>query len=213
MKITKYGHCCLLLEVFGLRVLTDPGIWSQGFRELTDINLILITHEHKDHLHIEGVQEILHNNPEAEVVTNASVGKILEENGIVYTLIEDKASITRDEVLVEAFAGAHSEIFQDFGLVENTGYLIDERFFYSGDSYTKIDKPVEILALPVAGPWCKSADALRFALEIKPKWVLPVHDAVLNDEGLKLVYGLFENQLKTKGIEFKPLKNFEASDF
>ncbi len=213
MKITKYGHCCLLLEVSGLRILTDPGIWSSGFAELTDINLILITHEHQDHLHIEGVRDIVNNNPKAEIVANASVGKILEEGGLTYTLIEDQTAITRVGVLIEAFSGPHAEIFQDFGLVENTGYLIDGHFFYPGDSYIIPNKPVEILALPVAGPWCKSADALRYALEINPKRVLPVHDAILNDEGIKLVYGLFETQLKAKGIEFKPIRNFLPTDF
>ena len=37
MKITKYGHCCLLIEVENKRVLTDPGAFSDGFQDLTDI--------------------------------------------------------------------------------------------------------------------------------------------------------------------------------
>jgi len=28
MKITKLGHCCLLIETKGKRVLTDPGSYT-----------------------------------------------------------------------------------------------------------------------------------------------------------------------------------------
>jgi len=38
---------------------------------------------------------------------------------------------------------------------------------------------VEILALPVAGPWMKISEAIDYALEIKPKVVFPVHDGAL----------------------------------
>ncbi|MBI2052837.1 MAG: MBL fold metallo-hydrolase, partial [Candidatus Ryanbacteria bacterium] len=28
MKITKFGHCCLLIKENGVRILTDPGTYS-----------------------------------------------------------------------------------------------------------------------------------------------------------------------------------------
>jgi len=213
MKVTKYGHCSLLLEIEGLRILTDPGIWSRDFDDLAEIDIVLISHEHQDHLHVESVQTILKNNPAAEVITNASVGKILEEHGIVHTILEGRGNTNRAGVLIEAFDGPHATIFGAFGLVKNTGYFIANKFFYPGDAYTEPDKPVSILALPIAGPWCKAEDALNYAVSIKPDQAFPVHDAILNKEGINLVHGLFENVLKSKGIIFTSLKEGESKDF
>ncbi|HZX00938.1 MAG TPA: MBL fold metallo-hydrolase, partial [Candidatus Paceibacterota bacterium] len=64
MKVTKFGHCCLLIEENGLRVLTDPGVYSEAQNEVTGINVVLITHEHQDHFHLDSMREIIKNNPE-----------------------------------------------------------------------------------------------------------------------------------------------------
>jgi hypothetical protein len=37
MKITKYGHACLLVEEGGARFLLDPGSYSSGFEGLADL--------------------------------------------------------------------------------------------------------------------------------------------------------------------------------
>ncbi|OGG85551.1 hypothetical protein A2392_02135 [Candidatus Kaiserbacteria bacterium RIFOXYB1_FULL_46_14] len=213
MRVTKYGHCCLLVEIDGLRVLTDPGIWSRNFADLTNIDVVLITHEHQDHLHVESVQAILKNNPSAEIITNGSVGKILEEHSIVHTVLEGRDTANRAEVAIEAFDGPHATIFEKFGLVQNTGYFIANQFFYPGDAYIEPNMTVAVLALPVAGPWCKAEDALNYAIAVKPNKAFPVHDAVLGENGINLVHGLFENVLKTKGVIFESLKEGESKEF
>ena len=38
MNITKLGHCCLLIEEKGLRILTDPGAYSTGQNEIKNID-------------------------------------------------------------------------------------------------------------------------------------------------------------------------------
>jgi L-ascorbate metabolism protein UlaG (beta-lactamase superfamily) len=54
MKITKYGHCCLLIEERGIRILTDPGAFTANIHSsLTGIDVILYTHEHADHYHLD----------------------------------------------------------------------------------------------------------------------------------------------------------------
>lgn len=169
MKITKFGQCCLLIEEAGKRILTDPGRFSVSQNEVRDLDLILITHEHADHLHSDSLKVILANNPGVEVVTNSGVGKVLDELGITYQILEGKGTDEKAGMKIEAFDGKHAEIYQEFGQVQNTGYFIAEQLFYPGDAYTNPGKAVEILALPVAGPWCRSADAIAYAIEIKPK--------------------------------------------
>ncbi len=82
MQITKIGHCCLLIKTETATILTDPGGFTTGQNELTGIDIVLITHEHGDHIHIDSLFSILKNNPEAVVVTNTGVGKHLELAGI-----------------------------------------------------------------------------------------------------------------------------------
>ncbi|MAZ56331.1 hypothetical protein CL653_00875 [bacterium] len=213
MTITKFGQCCLLIEINGKRVLTDPGRFSREQDELMDLDLILITHEHADHLHAESLQAILKNNPEAIVVTNSGVGEVLAKLEIEYTLLEDKESAELAGLYIEAYDGQHVEIFADYGQVQNTGYFVAEELFCPGDAYTNPEKEVPVLALPVSGPWCSSAEAMAYAIDINPGKAFPVHDYVLNEEGTSLIHGMFETILKEQDVEFISLKNNETKDF
>lgn len=93
------------------------------------------------------------------------------------------------------------------------GYFIAGELFYPGDAYTNPEKEVLVLALPVAGPWCKASDSIKYAKKIKPSKAFPVHDAVLNADGITLTHGLFSGQLAAANIEFVALKNGESADF
>jgi L-ascorbate metabolism protein UlaG (beta-lactamase superfamily) len=213
MKITKFGHCCLLIETGGARIITDPGSFSVTQNQEKNIAIVLITHEHGDHFHVESVKEIIKNNPAVVIVTNSAVGKLLSEKNIAHTVLEKKDSKKISGVLIEAFDGKHEEIFEDFGQVQNTGYLIDGKLFYPGDSFCEPQKAVDTLALPVAGPWCKISDAIRYALRVNPKKVFPVHDAVVKDEALAFFHKIPEIALGKKGIKFVSLSAGHVEEF
>lgn len=176
MKITKYGHCCLLLEPKGVRILTDPGSYTTQQNEVTDLAAVLITHEHTDHLHVDSVQAIVKNNPQVVVLTNASVGKILDAATIPHKVIESGTSIEVLGVTIEAFDAPHAEIYRTLPIVPNTAFMIDGQLFYPGDALMNPKRKVDILALPIAGPWVKISEAIDYALEIKPRVCFPVHD-------------------------------------
>ncbi len=203
MKITKFGHCCLLIEEQGVRILTDPGSYSTAQTEVTNINIVLITHEHGDHFHVESLKILLKNNPQAKVITNKAVGKYLDSEGIQYQTLEDGENVTINEILFEGFGKDHAIVYKVVP-VENTGYFINNKFFYPGDSFTNPNKPVEILALPVAGPWMKLSEAIDYALNVKAKITFPVHDGILRDTTLGSYMPskiLGENQLKFEVLE------------
>lgn len=212
MKITKYGHCCLLIETGERRILTDPGGFSHGFTELTELDLILITHEHPDHLHTDSLKALLENNPSASVVCNASVGKIIAEQGISFRELPDQKVITVAGITLKAYDGPHVEIIGDYGLVQNTGFLVDQAFFYPGDAYTVPDESVNLLALPVAGPWCKVSEAIQYALAVQPDTAIPVHDAGLSEEGKSVTYPHFHRELNAAHITFVELSETETID-
>ncbi|MES2622987.1 MAG: MBL fold metallo-hydrolase [Patescibacteria group bacterium] len=213
MKIKKIGHCCLLIETNGLIILTDPGVFTVAQNSITGIDIVLITHEHGDHLHTGSVQEIIKNNPHVQIITNTGVGKKLDGVGVAYTLVEGVNTIDVKNVLIEAFDGKHEEIFEEIGQVQNTGYFIDGKLFYPGDSYSNPGKKVDVLALPVGGPWCKIPDALRYCIEINPRVAFPVHDGLVKGELVKGTYVNPTAVLKEKGIEFVGLVDGEERDF
>ncbi len=212
MKITKIGHCCLVIEEAGAKIMTDPGGFSTGQESVTGLDAVIITHEHADHLHVESLQTVIKNNPNAVVITNSSVAKILAEKGIAATVIEGAAASAVKGVAIEALDAKHEEIFGDLGQVQNTGYFIG-KLFYPGDAFPQISKPVEVLALPVAGPWCRIRDAIQFALAVKPKVAFPVHDGMLQIDKLGAFHGAPSKVLPENGIAFTPLKAGETAEF
>lgn len=204
MKITKYGHCCLLIEDKGVRIITDPGVYSTGFEDLTDIDLILISHEHADHIHTDSLKKLLTLNPNAQVVTNLSVGELLKNAEMLFKTVENGQSYTYKDVLIESFDAPHALVHKSIPQVQNTAYFISERLFYPGDAFINPSKPVEILALPVAGPWLKLSDAIDYGLEINPKHCFPVHDGNLKEAGT--AHALPGKVLGQAGIKFVVLE-------
>ena len=93
MKITKYGHACLLVEEGGgASLLIDPGSMSI-LPALSKLDAILITHEHGDHFDIEKIKTIRAEHPEVQILTQVSVGKILDAEGIVRFIPDVRAIV------------------------------------------------------------------------------------------------------------------------
>lgn len=168
----------MLVEVGKTRVLLDPGNYNEA-PDVEEIDALLLTHEHADHCHIESVKTVLEKNPRMRVITHQGVGKILDDAGIPYELIGDGDRTDVSGVSVQSFGSTHACIHDDLPPVQNTGFLLDEKFFYPGDALHDPGKLVEILALPIAGPWVKLGEAIEYAKAIKPKFVFPVHDGML----------------------------------
>lgn len=211
MKITKYGHCCLLIEEDGLRILIDPGSYSTLPDGLDSIDLVLVTHEHQDHLHVDSLKAVLKGNPEVKVITNKSVSSLLEKEGIAHQLIEEGQKITEKDVLVEAFGKEHAVLYPTIQVTENTGFFIAGRLFYPGDALTNPGREVEILAAPVAGPWLKLSEAIDYISDVKPKVCFPVHDGILKNPGM--AHRIPITVLEPRGIKFEILEQGREYEF
>ncbi len=183
MKITKFGHCCLLIEDKGKRILVDPGSYTTEQNTVKNIDFILITHEHQDHFHLDSLKQVLKNNPEAKIITNNGVGTLLAKENIDFILIEHGQSFDADGVSIEGFGEKHAYIRPGVPQADNTGYFIANRFFYPGDAFTNPNKAIDMLALPVAGPWLKISDVIEYVELLKPKNCFPVHDGMMNEFG------------------------------
>src|SRR4051812_15265297 len=95
MKISKHLHSCLLIEENGKTVLIDPGIFTYQEKaletdKLSNLDYILITHEHPDHMHVPFIKELMEKFPKAQIISNPSIEKILGEDKItVHTDLSD----------------------------------------------------------------------------------------------------------------------------
>jgi len=205
MKITKLGHCCMVVEQNGARILTDPGAWTTAQNDVRAIDAVLITHEHTDHLHVDSLKEVLRNNPQAVVFTNVGVAKILKKEGIAFQLLEHQQTAQIKGVSLEGHGEKHADIYPTVPSVVNTGYLVADRFFYPGDALYVPGKPVKILALPVAGPWVKIAEAIEYAKSVRPQLCFPVHDGMLKITGP--FHLLPEKILPSQGIQFTVIQD------
>jgi L-ascorbate metabolism protein UlaG (beta-lactamase superfamily) len=177
MKITKLGHCCLLIETKGKRILTDPGSYTiEAHSKLENIDFVLFTHEHQDHYHSESLKAILKNNPQAVVFSNNSVSELLTQESVAHTKIDHNQDFDLQGIPVLGFGEKHAQMHSSIPLSSNLGFFIDNKLWYPGDAFTNFEKKVEILALPVSGPWMKLSEAIDYALLIKPIVAFPVHD-------------------------------------
>ncbi|MFA5987298.1 MAG: MBL fold metallo-hydrolase [Candidatus Paceibacterota bacterium] len=208
MKITKIGHCCLLIETEGKKVLTDPGAFTSEQDAVTGIDLVLITHEHNDHLHIGSLKQVVKNNPKAKIITNSGVSKILIAENILHTQLE--SGVDSSVVSLEAFPSKHEEIFEEIGQVENTSFILDGKLLIPGDSYFVPPKAVAILALPVAGPWARVSEVARYALAVKPKLAFPIHDGMLRADRTGANYRVPGMVLEQNDIKFVPIFSGEV---
>ncbi len=210
MKITKFGHCCLVLEEKGVKILTDPGMFTTAQNEATGIDAVLITHEHADHFHVESLKTVLAHNPTATVITNSAVGALLEKEGIAHLVVGDGEQAEVKGVKIEGAGKEHGKIYGDLPTVENTGYMVAEKFFFPGDNLYNPKRPVDILALPVAGPWLKMSEVIDYAKEVKPRVAFPVHDGF---KPLTVWQKWPADILPTFGIEFVVIGDGETHEF
>ena len=159
MKITKYIHSCLLIEKGSDKILFDPGLFTfaEGLvkpSEFQDIEAIIITHKHPDHIDGDSLKEILENNENAVVLANSDIEKMLAEKDIEAELFESGERAVGSFV-IKAIDAPHEKILAD-ELPKNTAYIVDAQILHPGDSYSKNlyeRKGMPILCLPTMAPW------------------------------------------------------------
>ncbi len=103
LRVTWLGHSTVLLEIDGVRLLTDP-VWGEraspfafagpkrfhrpplGLSELPDVDAVLLSHDHYDHLCADTVRRLARGASRGfsgRFVTALGVGARLEELGVL----------------------------------------------------------------------------------------------------------------------------------
>ncbi|MES2279631.1 MAG: MBL fold metallo-hydrolase [Bacteroidota bacterium] len=204
MKISKYLHSCLVFEKGGFKLLIDPGTFSfaEGFidaHEFSDVDAIIITHIHPDHLDKENLAKIVELSG-AKVYT---VPQVSEELNKIEIKSEPIPTLIGPFVL-ELIPVTHEAIL-DNPLPEMMGMLIDGKVLHPVDSFDgKLLKyrGVELLLLPIMAPFTNEITVAAFADQMKPKRILPVHDGFAKPFFLKQRYANYKRHFERQGILF-----------
>jgi L-ascorbate metabolism protein UlaG (beta-lactamase superfamily) len=210
MKLTKFSHACVRLERDGGVLVIDPGGFSER-AALDGVDAILITHEHQDHLDVDGVADAIGTRPAARIYTNSAVAKQLTDLGDVVTTVESGESFSAAGFGVRAYGAWHAVIHPDLPPVPNLGFLVDESIYHPGDSF---DVPegasVDTLFVPVTAPWLKASEAIDFVRAVKPRHAYALHDAL----GTDLAFGLLHRLLNgLSGAEYSRLTPGATIDY
>src|SRR5919202_4940669 len=87
VQIVHLGQSCVLVETGAARLLLDPGVYSTGFAELTELDAILVTHQHPDHLDLERLPALLAANPAAGLLVDAGSAPMLVDAGLPHRVV------------------------------------------------------------------------------------------------------------------------------
>lgn len=201
MKITKFVHSCLLVEMpepINRTALFDPGTMSESALDVDSLEYlddILITHIHADHMSVDLIKQLVAKFPEVRITAPADAVEALKNEGIT------ASSQPPEGVII--FEAPHEKL-EPFMMAEppdELGYHYLELLSDPGDSHS-FSETKEILALPIQAPWGSTRRAVELALELKPKYVIPIHDWHWSDDARRASYNNLEKIFADNGITF-----------
>jgi L-ascorbate metabolism protein UlaG (beta-lactamase superfamily) len=200
LKITKFVHSCVLVETTEKVALFDPGAMSAeavSAASFERLDLILITHIHADHYNPELIKQLVLRFPQVRITTNKEVKADLATHGITAS---DQAPDG-----VKFFDSPHESVQPLFPQPEERGFHFQDQFTHPGDCHS-FKETKAVLALPMTGPWGSTIRAINLAFELKPKYVVPIHDWHWREEARLDTYSMYEHFLGEKGITFLKLE-------
>ena len=197
--IRYLGHSTVLIEIDGVSILTDPLLADRlGFLhrhtdavahliEDVDIDVVLISHAHHDHLHLPSLR-LLRGRP--RLVVPRGLGRVASGSG--HEVLEVGAGERFDVggLGIEAIRADHDGRRRPFGpTAEALGYRIagTSRVYFAGDTdlCTEMDGlkgSVDVALLPIWGwgPRLGSGHldpgrAAEAVTRIRPRIAVPIH--------------------------------------
>jgi L-ascorbate metabolism protein UlaG (beta-lactamase superfamily) len=182
LKIAFIGHASLLFEFAGKTVYVDPVSNLADYSDFPKADLILITHEHYDHLDPKAIALLRTDNTDI-VLTESCAGKV-----------EGGASVKNGQTVVKK--GFRIEAVPAYNVVHmrspgqpfhpkgrGNGYILtfgDKRVYVAGDTEDipemKETKSIDIAFLPMNLPYTMSPEMVaRAARVIRPAILYPYH--------------------------------------
>lgn len=198
-RITYIGHATLLIELDGVRFLTDPLLtqWVGPLRRqwppvdqawTRDIDVVLLSHLHHDHFHLPSLARV---DPEARLVVPSGSGSYLRSRG--WRNIDEVSPIeefTVGNVDVQVVPALHGPTRPLSRLVaEPQGFVLrgSQTIYFAGDTdiFSEMDTLVPDLDVALVPIWgwgptlgeghldpARAAEAVKL---LKPRIAIPIH--------------------------------------
>ena len=214
LKITLVGHASLVFEYGGKVVHVDPWTEMGDYSRLPKADLVLITHQHRDHLDAAALATVVKDGTVvvmtdkcAEQLENEPWTPVIMANGDEQTLVGFKIEAVPAYNLVHK--RENGQPFHPKG--EGNGYIItfgDKRVCVAGDTENtpemKALQNIDVAFLPMNLPYTMdSAMAADAAKAFKPRILYPYHTR--SREGDQ-VAGFLDLMKGFEGVEVRVLK-------
>lgn len=192
-----------MLEEQGKKLVIDPGELTADFGPVDNVVAVVITHVHGDHMHAAHLQKIIAANPEVTVFTTPEAAK--EWGDTHATAVKAGDEQTVGPFNLRFYGALHSAVHADWPQNQNVGVLVNDNFYYPGDSLTIPDRKVKVLAAPAAYAWLKLGEAIDFVKAINPQSFIRTHDRPLSEEGIDTANSWFQKASEKFGPKYEPL--------
>ena len=205
MRITLLGHACIRIDGRdGGAVLFDPGVFSPDAASGgADIDAVLITHQHGDHVDTDVLKEVLEVS-DVPVLAEAAAAEVVRNADLTAETLEPGDSHTWSGLSAHVVGGDHAVIHPDIPSIGNVGVVMDDgatRLFHPGDSYGTVPEDIDVLALPLSAPWASLADTVEFARAVAPRLVVPIHDGLLRPAARAIYLNLVAELCRTETLD------------
>ena len=224
-RITYVGHATTLVEMNGIRILTDPVLRNRLWFLLrngpkvkedvySNIDAVIISHAHKDHFDTSSLRMV---GKDAKIIAPRGIIEGLRKRGFgdrKLVGIGEGESTRVETVSIKAVPANHSNSFKP--LITRTdflGYIIEgnRRVYFPGDTdvFTGMRKlgRIDVALLPVwgwgptLGPGHMNPRRASEALGLlKPRVAIPIHWGTLQPLGMGYLGMGF---VKKPPLEFK----------
>ena len=167
------------------RILLDPGNFSD-LGGITDLDAVIVTHQHPDHLDPDRLPELMRANPTARLVADPESLPVLAKLGLTADG-HDESTARLGGVEVTPVGARHALINEAAPRIGNVGVRLSAQgepsLYHPGDTLAEDPGNIDVLLFPLQAPWQASREMTAFLTRMQARVAVPIHDGLLVPAG------------------------------